>query len=100
MNEIDEAIQVARDAADRDLARYRIGLIVVSIVLTGGLQLVRVAAGRPYSWASPIYFAAALVYAVGVARATRQGRHAWIIPVTIVLDPFVLIGNLPMMVAI
>jgi class 3 adenylate cyclase len=69
--EIEQTLRLARDAVERDIARYRMGVFASVVVVTSVLHL----AGLADTWAPTLIFSVALVYAIVVrSYLNRRGN--------------------------
>ena len=81
--EIDQTLRLARDAIERDIARYRVGVFVVVVLITSVLRLT----GLSDTWVPTLFFAGATVYALLVRGfLARYGNPPALAIVALVAD--------------
>jgi len=81
--EIDQTLRLARDAVERDIARYRIGVFASVVVLNTILRLTGVTA----IWATTYFFCGVLLYAVLVRiYLARYGNPPALAIVALIMD--------------
>jgi hypothetical protein len=95
---LEETLAAVKAEAELAIARYRIGFFAFSVALTVVINALRFARGLPHSWFSPGFFAVGVAYAVIVRRlVARRGPSAATTYTTLFLDPFLAVGNLPLL---
>ncbi len=81
--EVDQTLRLARDAVEREIARYRVVVFASVVVLTAVLRIV----GLSDLWMPTLLFAGALVYALVVRRVlVRYGNPPALAPVALLAD--------------
>jgi class 3 adenylate cyclase len=97
VNDADAIIALGRDDVERRLARYRVGWFAISLLFVTGVNVVRIAKGLPHNWVSTACFLVALGYGLAIQRVvSRLGARRGVIYLTLVLDCFFTITNLPL----
>ena len=87
--EIEQTLQLARDAIERDIAKYRVWSFVAIVAVTGALRV----AGVGDSWIPSLTFVAALGYALVVrAYLHRVGNPPALAVVTLLADIAIGVG--------
>jgi adenylate cyclase len=80
---IDETLRLARDAIERDVARYRVLVFAAVTAVTAGLRF----AGLTTVWTPAVFFACATAYAVALrAFIVRRGNPPGLAPVLMCFD--------------
>jgi adenylate cyclase len=86
---IDQTLRLARDAVERDIARYRVITFATVMVITGMLYASRLSP----VWVPTAFFAVATLYAIGVrAYVSRRGFVRWVAMSSLVVDIWVSVG--------
>jgi adenylate cyclase len=81
--EVDQTLQLARDAVERDIARYRVIVFAAVAALTATLRALHVTG----LWGPSAFFGGALVYAIGIwAHLVRFGNPAPLAVIALILD--------------
>jgi class 3 adenylate cyclase len=81
--EVDETLRVARDAVEKDIARYRLLVFGAVFVQTGIFRII----GLDHTWWPTFVFTGALLYATGVrAYLARRGNPPALAIVAVVCD--------------
>jgi class 3 adenylate cyclase len=87
--EVEQTLQLARDALERDIARYRLGVFATVIAVQVALKF----AGASDSWIPPLVFVGAVAYALAVkVFLDRVGNPPALALVTLCADIGVTVG--------
>jgi adenylate cyclase len=87
--EVEQTLQLARDALERDIARYRLGVFATVIAV----QVALVFFGASDSWIPPLFFTGAVAYAFAVkVYLDRVGNPPALALVTLCADIGVTVG--------
>jgi adenylate cyclase len=92
--DVEQTLALVRDQAERDIARYRTWLAVVTFTTSLVMQLVRLAVDLPQNWISPTVRFAFILYALAVRSLVRRvGARDSLIYATLLIDCFLGSGN-------
>jgi hypothetical protein len=96
--EIEQTLRLARDAAEREIARYRVGTFVALSVVAAFVSALMAVVARERTVVPTVYFGACAAYAVVVQRLVRRvGAQDPLIYATLVLDCVAVTALFPLM---
>jgi adenylate cyclase len=81
--EVEQTLRLARDALERDIARYRVGVFATVVVVTTALRL----SGLSHTWIPTLFFSCAMAYALALRAALqRLGIPRWLEVASLCID--------------
>jgi len=92
--EIEATLKFVRESVESEIARYRIVLFAILVVLVIVANLVSAAQGQPSTFVPALWFAACTTYAITMRRVVaRIGAPDWVIYASTALDMVAMVAN-------
>jgi adenylate cyclase len=81
--EVEQTLRLVRDSVERDIARYRVWLFTVVLILQAAIRI----SGWGETWVPAVVFCGAVVYAIALrAFVERRGNPPWLAVASLVVD--------------